>query len=116
MNGFSRRFTEGPGAGIGHIFESTDGGDTWTDIGGNPTVAGNFPDVPANSIKVTSTGGIVVGTDLGVVYRASGSTTWQRLGSNFPATVVMDVELGPDGNLYAATHGRGIWMISATGL
>ena len=116
MNGFSRRFTEGPGAGIGHIFESTDGGDTWTDIGGNPAVAGNFPDVPASSIKVTSTGGIVVGTDLGVVYRASGSTTWQRLGSNFPATVVMDVELGPDGNVYAATHGRGIWKISAAGL
>ncbi len=116
MNGFSRRFTEGPGAGIGHIFESTDGGDTWTDIGGDPTVAGNFPDVPANSIKVTSTGGLVVGTDLGVLYRASGSATWQRLGSNFPATVVMDVELGPDGNVYAATHGRGIWMISAAGL
>ena len=116
MNGFSRRFTEGPGAGIGHIFESTNGGDTWTDIGGIPTAAGSFPDVPANSIKVTSTGGIVVGTDLGVVYRASGSSTWKRLGSNFPATVVMDVELGPDGNLYAATHGRGIWMISATGL
>ncbi len=116
MNGFSRRFTEGPGAGIGHIFESTDHGATWTDIGGDPKVAGNFPDVPASSIKVTSTGGIVVGTDLGVLYRASGSTTWQRLGSNFPATVVMDVELGPDGNLYAATHGRGIWMISAAGL
>ena len=44
VNGFSRRFTEGPGAGIGHIFESKDGGLTWTDI------SGNFPDIPVNDV------------------------------------------------------------------
>jgi photosystem II stability/assembly factor-like uncharacterized protein len=115
MNGFNRRFTEGPGAGVGHIFKSTDDGATWTDIGGDPTVAGNFPDIPANSIKVLPSGGIVVGTDLGVVYSADG-VTWTRLGGNFPATVAMDVELGPDGMIYAATHGRGIWRIDASGL
>ncbi|GHE06240.1 hypothetical protein [Streptomyces alanosinicus] len=26
VNGFSRHWTEGPGAGVGHVFESTDGG------------------------------------------------------------------------------------------
>ena len=111
MNGFSRRFTEGPGAGIGHIFKSTDGGENWTDIGG-----AGFPDIPANSIKVLASGTIVVGTDLGVVSSADGGATWNRLGGNFPATVVMDVEPGPDGNLYAATHGRGIWRIDVSGL
>jgi hypothetical protein len=106
MNGFSRRFTEGPGAGVGHVFESADGGATWTSIDGN------FPDVPANSIKALSNGALVVGTDLGVVYRAAGGTTWTRLGGNLPLTVAMDVELGPDGYVYAATHGRGIWRIA----
>ena len=48
VNGFSRRFTEGPGAGIGHIFESNDGGLTWTDI------SGNFPDVPVNDVVVAA--------------------------------------------------------------
>ncbi len=115
MNGFNRRFTEGPGAGIGHIFKSTDDGLTWTDIGGDPTVAGSFPDVPASSIKVLASGAIVVGTDLGVVISSNGGASWQRLGDNFPATVVMDVELGPDNFLYAATHGRGIWRIEAPG-
>jgi hypothetical protein len=110
MNGFSRRFTEGPGAGVGHIFKSADGGATWTDI------SGNFPDVPTNSIKVLASGGLVVGTDLGVVYRPAASSTWKKLGTNFPATVVMDVEVGPDGFIYAATHGRGIWRITASGL
>jgi hypothetical protein len=110
LNGFSRRFTEGPGAGIGHVFRSTDNGAHWTDI------SGNFPDVPANSIEVLSTGSLVVGTDLGVVYKRAASSTWQRLGGNFPTTVAIDVELGPDGNVYAATHGRGLWRISGSGL
>ena len=35
-----------------------------------------------------------------------------RLGTNLPLTVAMDVELGPDDNIYAATHGRGIWRIA----
>jgi hypothetical protein len=28
----------------------------------------------------------------------------------------MDLNLGFDGNLYVATHGRGIWRISTAGL
>jgi len=105
VNGFSRRFTEGEGAGIGHIFESTNNGATWTDI------SANFPDVPASSIQTLPGGSLVVGTDLGVVYRQPGSTTWSRLGTTLPLTVDMDVELGPDNNIYVATHGRGIWSI-----
>src|SRR5262249_2924415 len=42
MNGFSRRFTEGPGAGIGHVFKSTDHGATWVSLD-NPS-GDNFPD------------------------------------------------------------------------
>jgi hypothetical protein len=104
MNGFNRRFTEGPGAGIGHVFKSTDHGDTWTNI------SGNIPDVPLNSIKVDGST-IVVGSDLAVLVSANGGATWSRLGSGLPVTVAIDVEYGPDGFLYAATHGRGIWRI-----
>jgi hypothetical protein len=49
--------------------------------------------------------------DLGVVILQPGSADWKRLGTNLPLTVEIDVELGPDGNIYAATHGRGIWSI-----
>ena len=55
INGFSRRFTEGPGAGIGHIYESKDGGLTWTDI------SGNFPDIPVNDVVSLQSGGLLVG-------------------------------------------------------
>ncbi|MFL5964363.1 MAG: Arc family DNA-binding protein [Gaiellaceae bacterium] len=106
VNGFSRRFTEGEGAGLGHVFKSVDKGASWTDI------SANFPDVPANSIQALSDGSLVVGTDLGVLVRQPGSSDWKRLGTNLPLTVAMDVELGPDGSIYAATHGRGIWSIA----
>jgi hypothetical protein len=111
VNGFSRRYTEGPGAGFGHVFESKNAGETWTDI------SGNLPDIPVNDILVLPSGGLVVATDLGVVYRASAAAPWTRLGgASLPAIVAMDLTLGPDGNIYVGTHGRGIWRISASGL
>ena len=119
-NGFSRRFTEGPGAGVGHVFKSTDHGATWESLD-NPGGAA-FPDVPANSIKVLPDGSLVVGTDLGVMYLGKDSTSWLRVGPQtdtagaLPLTTVMDVEVAPDGYLYAATHGRGIWRIALSAL
>ena len=107
INGFSRKFTEGPGSGVGHVFESRDGGVTWTDI------SANLPDVPANTVKIVQGGGLVVGSDLGVFYRAPGRTHWSVLGENLPTTATLQVKAGPGGTrLYAATHGRGIWSFN----
>jgi hypothetical protein len=104
VNGFSRKWTEGPGAGVGHVFESWNAGATWSDA------SANLPDVPANSIKITLGGGLVAGTDLAVFYRAPGHTNWAVLGQNLPTTTTLQVKTGPTGlRLYAATHGRGIW-------
>jgi photosystem II stability/assembly factor-like uncharacterized protein len=105
FNGFSRRWLEGPGAGLGHLWKTTDGGTTWADV------SGNLPDVPVNDVLLTG-GKIVVATDLGVVISANGGATWSRLGSSLPYTTALDIHLGPDARLYAATHGRGIWSIA----
>jgi len=106
VNGFSRKWTEGPGAGTGHVFESVDGGETFKDI------SGNLPDVPVDDVEVVG-GTIVLGTDLGVVAaerkKAGTPLRWSTLGRNLPAVTVMDVSTGPDGVLYAGTHSRGIW-------
>ena len=67
--------------------------------------------MPASAVKETSSGALVLGTDLGVFYRAPGATSWSKLGANLPLVTVMDVEVAGDGNVYAATHGRGIWSI-----
>ncbi|HEY0690686.1 MAG TPA: hypothetical protein VGD71_16800, partial [Kribbella sp.] len=58
VNGFSRRFTEGPGAGVGHVYETKDGGATWSDI------SANLPDVPTSAVKQLANGALVVGSDL----------------------------------------------------
>jgi photosystem II stability/assembly factor-like uncharacterized protein len=105
VSGFSRAWNEGPGAGVGHLYESHDGGLTWKDI------SANLPDIPADSIALTPNGGVVLGTDLGAVYRAPGKTKWKAIGE-LPAVAVTQVLIGPDNKLYAATHGRGIYSTS----
>jgi len=106
INGFSRRYTDGPGAGLGHVYESPDGGVTWNDI------TANMPDIPVNDVVVLPDESVAVATDLGVLWRQAGQTQWTRLGSGLPTTTVMDLSVGPDGNLYVGTHGRGIWRIA----
>ena len=104
MNGFSRRFTEGEGAGDRPRVQVDGPRPTWR------TRSANFPDVPANSSSLPD-GALVVGTDLGVLYRRRARPLERGWAPNLPVTVAMDVELGPDGKIYAATHGRGIWSI-----
>lgn len=89
------------------MFETNDGGQTWTDI------SGNLPDVPGDAL-VLSHGKLALGTDIGVFTAQAGQgagTTWSRLGSGLPNVVVDDLTSGPDGFIYAATHGRGVWRI-----
>ncbi|MEU8515704.1 glycosyl hydrolase [Kitasatospora sp. NPDC048722] len=105
FSGFSRAWTEGPGAGIGHLFESHDGGTTWTDI------SANLPDVPADTVRLLPDGGIALGTDVAAFYRAPGESRFKVLGEDLPTTSVLQLRSGPDGKLYAATFGRGIWAI-----
>ncbi|HYN94795.1 MAG TPA: glycosyl hydrolase [Pilimelia sp.] len=119
FNGFNRRFIEGPGAGVKHVFRGrlsrAAGGVrvAWTDL------SVGFPDVPATDVLVVGTK-LIVGTDLGVLVadrRATpGTIRWRRVGatpgagrSALPLTAVFDIHAGRDGHLYAATHGRGIW-------
>jgi hypothetical protein len=119
FNGFNRRFIEGPGAGVKHVYRgkltktATGVSVTWTDL------SVGFPDVPATDVVVVGNK-LVVGTDLGVLVadrRATPQTIrWRRVGANsgtsryaLPLTAVFDLHVSRDGNLYAATHGRGIW-------
>ena len=106
FNGFSRRFV--PGGGVGHVFETTNGGQSWTDI------SGNLPDIASDAL-VLSHGKLALGTDAGVFTAAEGqgsATTWSRLGTGLPNAAVDDLTAGPDGYIYAATHGRGVWRIA----
>jgi hypothetical protein len=107
FNGFSQPWAEGPGSGHGHVYVTHDAGATWTDIDGN------LPDIPSSDLVITSSGTRVLSTDLAVFVSPAGQDgSWTRLGTaghDIPMAVITDLSIGPDGYLYAATYGRGIW-------
>jgi photosystem II stability/assembly factor-like uncharacterized protein len=108
FGGFSRRWI--PSAGVGHVFESKNGGDTWANI------SGDLPDAPADDIVITKSGQLVVAMDVGVFTTSQGSTSWSRLGTGtlLPNASTNDLSFSSDGTkINAATHGRGIWQITA---
>jgi hypothetical protein len=111
LGGYSRRWVP-PGSngvpaedvGVGHLFKSTDAGQSFTDI------SGNLPDVPAS--WVTQRGSqLIVGTDVGVFANAAtGGTTFAYLGG-LPVVPISAMNLKPDNPqvLFVATYGRGVW-------
>ncbi len=105
FNGYSRRWI--PAGGVGHVYETLDGGQSWTDI------SGNLPDVPGDALLIEHKQ-LALATDLGMYTARAGrgvKTDWYRLGSGLPNVSVNNVTPGPDGYIYAGTHGRGIWRI-----
>ncbi len=122
FSGFSRAWHESPGAGYGHIWRTTDGGQTWTDVSGSTTAADAFPDAPANRTLIAPDGSVVAATDLGVFVdnvTTDGVGHWKRLGlsditadGNLPTASAVYLTPSPDNTtLYVATHGRGIWSV-----
>jgi sugar lactone lactonase YvrE len=106
FNGYSRRWI--PGGGVGHVFETWNGGASWTDI------SGDLPDIASDAL-VLEHGSLALATDAGVFTATEGqgaSTVWSVLGSGLPNTSVNDLTVGPGGFIYASTHGRGIWRIA----
>jgi hypothetical protein len=102
VSAFSRRWI--PSAGIGHVFESTNGGQTFANR------SSNLPDIPANDL-VLYNGRVIVGTDVGVFERAPNGN-WFVLGNGLPAVSVLDLAVKPGGGILTAfTHGRGVWQL-----
>jgi len=90
--------------GSGHVFKSTDGGNTFADV------SGNLPDAPADWVALHGAR-LIVGTDIGVFISSNlDGGTWRVLG-NLPAFTTVALVFAPQDPdaLYAATFGRGIW-------
>jgi photosystem II stability/assembly factor-like uncharacterized protein len=106
FGGFSRRWIDS--AGVGHVFESNDGGESWTDI------SGDLPDAPARDLVLTTTGDLVLATDVGVFTTGPSGGPWSQLGTGLPHAVIDDLSFYPDGEtILAATHGRGLWTLAS---
>ncbi|MGZ3458124.1 MAG: hypothetical protein ACXU86_06405 [Archangium sp.] len=109
-SGYSRKWLVGPDdPGVGHVFESNDGGATWTDI------SGDLVDVGVNDVVLAGRG-IAVATDVGVFSSGVHGGTWKRAGAGLPLVSVSDLSVAPGNVLLAATYGRGLWTLPVSAL
>lgn len=94
------------GTQLGHVFQTVDGGATWTRIDST------LPDMPVHSIVVhpTQSSTLYIGTDLGVFVTTDGGATWMRENTGFANVVTEHLEIN-NGRLFAFTHGRSAWSV-----
>jgi hypothetical protein len=103
------------GANIGHVFKSSNGGATWTNIDGSG--ATGIPDIPVTAIVVdpVNTQRIYIGTDIGVFVTIDGGLTWNRENTGFANVATESLKIVNVGGgvryLYAFTHGRSAWRV-----
>lgn len=91
--------------GSGHLYKSTDAGETFVDI------SGNLPDVHTSWVVLRGANQLIVGSDVGVFANdVKGGTTFVPL-TGLPNVPISTMQLKPDNPnlLVVATYGRGVW-------
>jgi hypothetical protein len=109
--------------GVPSVWESTNGGTSFTNIEGNlpdmPVLWGLFAP-PGAQLSGTTGGGIILGTDLGVWTTSAingASTQWIANNNGLANVPVYMVKYRPGNtSLVAATHGRGLFTADLTGV
>ena len=92
----------------GHIFKTTDGGVTWTNV------SGDLPDIPVNSLILDAADAntLYAGTDVGPMISSDGGATWHVMGTDFPIVAIHQLNYNPaTRQILAGTHGRGAWKM-----
>ena len=104
------------GSGVGHLFRTADGGQTWQNV------TGSLPDMPVNTDSDRPGLGVEHVVFASAVrrhgHRASSAprstATGNRSGTGLPPVVVNRLAYNATTRqLLAATYGRGIWAISS---
>jgi photosystem II stability/assembly factor-like uncharacterized protein len=91
-----------------NVFETRDGGNTWTNI------SRNLPNAPVNAaLYDNATSVLYIGSDLGVFMLKPGKQNWERFGFGLPPVTVLDLRMHEaTHSIYAATFGRGAYRIN----
>jgi hypothetical protein len=96
-----------PNIGAGHLFVSTDAGETFTNV------SGNLPNVEVSGI-VRRGNQLIVGTQIGVFISSDlGGSSWAPLGDGPGASTAIQnliLQPGNSDHLFAGTYGRGVQM------
>ena len=84
---------------------STDGGTTWTAVGG-----GSLPNAQLNCLAAHGAT-LYLATATDVMRSTDQGATWTTIGQTLPNAPVMQLQIS-NGFLYASTFGRGLWRLS----
>jgi len=101
-------FNAGTPATPGHIFRSTNAGQSWQSIDAPGA------DIPFYSLVThpTRSGVLFLGTDFGVMATPNAGGTWGQFGSGMPRVTVPSLVFHQGTNqLFAATHGRSAYSV-----
>ena len=113
FNGFNENTASTPG----HIFKTTDGGATWSNVSKDDQTDG-LPNVPVQALVLDGST-VYVGADMGVYRSTNGGGTWEPFSQGLPNLAVFDLALQKYASgakvLAAATHGRGVWRVVLEG-
>lgn len=103
----------------GHLFETTNGGTSWTDISCHTANCGtpgpdDLPNTPVNDVVVDpndlTNNTLYAATDVGVFVTVNGGTSWAELASGLPHVECTSLKLNNTARvLMVGTHGRGDW-------
>jgi Calx-beta domain len=95
-----------------HVWKSTNAGASWSPLDGSGST---IPDIPVHSIVVdpTNSSRLYVGTDMGVFVTTDGGANWAKENTGFGNVVTEHLVIN-GANLYAFTHGRGVWRVPLT--
>jgi hypothetical protein len=100
-----------------YVYATSDGGKTFRSIS-----AGLPNDSPADYLRVVRADPknpnlLYVGSSISVYTSLDKGRTWTKFASNLPSVPIYDLKVHPrDGELIAATHGRGFWIADITPL
>ena len=84
---------------------------TWTDIDSGTGPLGDLP--TTDLVRDDVTGDLYAATDFGVMRLPFGTTTWVLAAPGMPAVEVPGLTINSSQRvLYAATHGRSVWMLT----
>ena len=87
------------------VFYSSDAGASWNNF------SGSLPNIPVYCIKYTSDGDAYIGTDIGTYFMDFLMNDWVPFYNGLPVVPVTDLFVNEiNGNIRAATFGRGIWQ------
>jgi len=111
---------------VGHLFETTNGGQSWTDISCHASNCGtplstDLPNTPVNDVVVDpndlTNSTLYVATDVGVFATSNDGATWSELATGLPHVECTSLKLDENARvLQVGTHGRGVWDLQLPGL